>query len=346
MGACIVAIGAVSAIGDNAVMSAVSARARISGVHAHPYFIDRTGQSMNVAMARYVDVDAEPVLRARTLLERATAPCLAALPPGAGAVEAILGCAEPGRPGLPLGLGENISEALLGAAAGKISAVVLERRGHASGLWSIARALASLAAGEAEVCLIAAMDSYAFPDTLDALDRQGRTWSAHNKWGMVPGEAAAACLLCTDRFAIKWKLPILGHVVSAGTAEEAALPFTDAVCTGAGLTRAVRAALAGLPQNAAVDEIVCDFNGTRYRADEMGFLFARLPSRLASTPPWAPAVLWGDVGAASGLLAITTACVLAGRAFPRGPNVLVWTSSDDGARGAVLLHLPTQYREV
>ncbi|MGK3970121.1 hypothetical protein WMF38_00215 [Sorangium sp. So ce118] len=345
-GACIAAIGAVSAIGDSALMTAVSARARISGVREHPYMVDRAGEPLKLALARYIDVDVEPELRARALLERAAAPCAAVWPAGAGAVEAILACAEVGRSGLPPGFEGGLSGALSGAASRAVSAVALERRGHAAGLWAVARALALLAAGSAEACLVAAVDSYAFPDTLDALDRAGRLRSAHNAWGLVPGEAAAACLLCTERFAARWKLPLLGRVVSAGTAEEQALPFTEAVCTGAGLTRAVRAALEGLQPDAAVDEVVCDFNGARYRADEMGFMTARLPSRFAGAPPWAPAASWGDVGAASGLLAITTACVLARRAFPRGPNVLVWASSDDGARGAALLHLPVSHREV
>ncbi|WP_437609338.1 hypothetical protein WMF20_50070 [Sorangium sp. So ce834] len=345
-GACIAAIGAVSAIGDSAVMTAVSARARISGVREHPYMVDRAGQPLKAALARYIDVDAEPELRVRTLLERAVAPCAAAWPAGAGALEAVLGCAEVGRPGLPPGLGEGLSEALSAAAGGAISTVIVERRGHAAGLLGVARALGRVALGGAEACLVAAVDSYAFPDTLDALDRMGRLRSAHNAWGFVPGEAAGACLLCSERFAARWRLPVLGRVVSAGTAEEQALPFTEGICTGAGLTRAVRAALEGLHPDALVDEVVCDFNGARYRADEMGFLVARLPSRLAGGSPWAPAASWGDIGAASGLLAITTACVLAERAFPRGPNVLVWASSDDGARGAVLLHLPVSHREV
>ena len=63
---------------------------------------------------------------------------------------------------------------------------------------------------------------------------------------------------------------------------------TDGVCLGWGLTRAVRSALADLAPDEAVDRIYCDQNGETYRADECGFMLARLASASATPPTSSP----------------------------------------------------------
>jgi 3-oxoacyl-[acyl-carrier-protein] synthase-1 len=102
---------------------------------------------------------------------------------------------------------------------------------------------------------------------------------------------------------------------------------------------AVRGATRGLslPEQ-RVDDVFCDINGERHRADEWGFLALRSPGVFRDSTAYSTAVgSWGDVGAAWGALG----CVLAIQAWRRnyatGPRTLVCAGSQSGLRGAALL---------
>jgi 3-oxoacyl-[acyl-carrier-protein] synthase-1 len=254
----------------------------------------------------------------------------------------------PSRAGLAPDLGESLARTvagITGRGAGATS-VSLISGGHAGGLLALERALAMLRAGAAEACLVGAADSWFFPDTLEAMDGANRFKSRKNPWGFIPGEAAAFCLLCTEATAERAQIKVRGRVLEIGLSEEHSTAVPGAVNTGEGLWRAVRAAIDVLPNGTSVDEVMCDLNGARDRADELGFLFARLGQRLGGEVRfWAPATSWGDIGAASAITAITTAVVVAERGFPRGPHVLVTAGSEGGLRGAALLHLPPMRRD-
>ena len=113
---------------------------------------------------------------------------------------------------------------------------------------------------------------------------------------------------------------------------------TDGVCLGWGLTRAVRSALADLEPEEAVDRIYCDQNGETYRADELGFMLARLGERFRNPADFvAPADCWGDVGAATVPLLIGLVAAAAERGYAAGPLSLVIAGSESGRRSCILL---------
>ena len=77
------------------------------------------------------------------------------------------------------------------------------------------------------------------------------------------------------------------------------------MCIGEGLTRAVRNVFQALPREIRIDYTICDQNGEAYRADEFGFMLARMSEYFIDPSDFmAPADCCGDVGAASGPLFI------------------------------------------
>ncbi|MGK3968091.1 hypothetical protein WMF38_28490 [Sorangium sp. So ce118] len=338
-GACIVGLGAATPLGPTAPVTAAAARAGVSGFRDHPYRVDPAGEAHRVAMARYVDVDLPPAERLSALVERSLHEGLAGFRDAAPGLPVVLAVPGPSRAGLAPDVGEILTRTIARTAG--ITSVSLIPGGHAAGLAALETALALLRAGNADACLVGAADSWFFLDTLEAMDGANRFKSRRNPWGFIPGEAAAFCLLCTTRAAQRANARVRGRLLSVGLAEEQAALVPGAINTGEGLSRAVRAALSAVSSDVRVDEVLCDLNGARDRADELGFLFARLGPRLGEDARfWAPATSWGDIGAASAIAALTTAVVVAERGFPRGPHVLVTASSEEGLRGAALLHLP------
>ena len=133
-------------------------------------------------------------------------------------------------------------------------------------------------------------------------------------------------------------MPGLAHVAGLGVAREPVAIKTEGVCVGAGLTEAFRAAFQGLSAGQRIGDVYCDLNGEAYRADEYGFAALRCKDRFrAPTDFVAPADCWGDVGAASAPLLAILAVAAARKGVAHGPFSLVWTSSEDGTRGALLL---------
>jgi 3-oxoacyl-[acyl-carrier-protein] synthase-1 len=125
-------------------------------------------------------------------------------------------------------------------------------------------------------------------------------------------------------------------VRAAASTRETKLIKTDAIALGEGLTAAVSQTLAGARE--PVDEVYCDINGERYRSEEWGFVAMRLGTAFRDATAYRTAVnRWGDVGAATGALNLVLCAQAWQRAYARGPNAMIWGSSEGGLRSAVLL---------
>ncbi len=112
---------------------------------------------------------------------------------------------------------------------------------------------------------------------------------------------------------------------------------TDDLCVGAGLTQAVDAACSELGSQ-RISDVFCDVNGERYRAEEWGFVCLRSAHYFDDPTDYrSPAGIWGDMGAASIPLFAMLACRASARGYARGPNALLWASSEGGQRAAVLV---------
>ncbi len=339
---CITGVGATTAVGLNAVATAAAVHASISGFQEHPYMINQEGEPYMLAMVPSIDPTINGIERYIELVTPAIIEALAPLQqlsPERREVRVILGLPEQ-RPGLPNNLAKRLSSSIqsINTEHYQIKDVRTALKGHAAGLMALESASKLLATGECEFCLVGGVDSYIDPDTLDWIEDNEQLHIPSNAWGFIPGEAAGFCLLCTEKTANRYQLPIKAQLFSVATALEKNCIKTETVCIGEGLTSAVNGALQVLPEGIKVNQTYCDQNGEAYRADEFGFMLARLSKHFVDPSEFeAPADCWGDVGAASGLLFVNLVCAAAEKAYCQGPVSLLWGSSEGGERSAVVL---------
>ncbi len=340
----VTALGASTPVGRDAWATAAAVRAGISGFAEHPYMIDTAGEPMRVAIAPWLDViECQGSDRFEALLvpaiEQALAPLAEARDPS---IRVALALALPAhRPGLPADLEPRLRTALSTKWPDRFAATAVLASGHAAGLVGLHAALAKMAQGAFDASVIAGVESYLAPETLEWLEQEDQLHGAgplNNAWGFIPGEGAGAVLLLGERAAERLRLEPLGRVLSVGKGVERNRIKTETVCIGEGLTDAFRAGLAGLPAGAQVTDVYCDMNGEPYRADEFGFACLRTKEGFVSASDFvAPADCWGDVSAASAPLFLALSAIAAQKSYANGPYGFVWASSESGERGAGLI---------
>ncbi|CAK8712889.1 hypothetical protein GMJAKD_02155 [Candidatus Electrothrix aarhusensis] len=337
---CIVAFGAVTSIGLNAPATAAAARAGVANFTDHPYMIDREGDPYVLAMAPLAEVTgAERYIRmAVPAIQEALAPLKDDLGLYLGDVPVVIGLPEQ-RPGYPENVEamflDTITELSCGHCA--FEKPVFLQKGHAAGLMALEAAAQELRKGRSAFCLAGGVDSYIDPDTLDWLEEHEQVHMPINAWGFIPGEAAGFCLLCHEVTAKRYDLPVKARLLTISTVMEENRIKTETVCIGKGLTAAVRNCVTALPSDCRVDNIICDQNGESYRADEHGFMLARLSEYFTDSSGYmAPADCWGDVGAASGPLFVNQLAWATEKGYNKGSHSLVWAGSEGGERTAAI----------
>jgi 3-oxoacyl-[acyl-carrier-protein] synthase-1 len=308
--------------------------------------IDRAGERMLVAAAPWLDIEVQGQARFEALLfpaiEQALRPIETA---DAALLRVALALGLPSaRPGLPGDLEAGLRCSIASRFASRFTALASFEIGHAAGLVAMGAALARMSAGAFDACVVAGVESYLAPESLEWLERNEQlhgAGSSRNAWGFVPGEAAGAALLAVEGAVARLAVEPLARVLSVGRGFEENWIKTRTVCIGEGLTAAFRAGLAGLPPGAEVTDVFCDMNGEPYRADEFGFACLRTRDAFRSADHFvAPAGSWGDVSAASAPLAVMLAAIAGRKGYARGRYAFIWASSDGGERGAGLLELP------
>jgi 3-oxoacyl-[acyl-carrier-protein] synthase-1 len=339
----IVALGACTPVGRDAWSSAAAVRAGISGFVQHPYMIDTAGEPMRAAIAPWIDIGLSGADRLEALLFPALDQALEPLSShqGASLNTAIALGLPSARPGLP----EDIQRQMLGRInkryAKYFSSAATFAAGHAAGLIATQAAFTKLAQGTLDACIVAGVDSYIEPLTLEWLEANDQLHSAgplNNAWGFIPGEAGAALLLMRESVAQAAGLEALAVVLGTGTSMEPKRIKTETVCIGEGLTQAFRSALSALPAGAKVSDIYCDMNGEPYRADEFGFTALRTKESFESASDFiAPADCWGDVAAAGGPLHLALAAVAGSKGYGKGSFAFAWGSAEQGERAATLI---------
>lgn len=202
-------------------------------------------------------------------------------------------------------------------------------------------ARAKIVEGALDICVIAGVDSYLEPETLEWLEETDQLHGAgslNNAWGFIPGEAAGALCLSQLSTAKEWGFHAFAEVLALAQSREDKLIRTAAVCIGEGLTSAFRAVLRPLPAGRRVSDVYCDMNGEPYRADEYGFACLRT-RRFFGNPAHfvAPADCWGDVAAASLPLLLILSVIALEKRYAEGDLALVWAASDEGQRTAMLV---------
>jgi 3-oxoacyl-[acyl-carrier-protein] synthase-1 len=345
--ACITGMGAATPIGRGAWIAAAAARAGLCGFREHPYMIDTAGEPMRIARVPWLDVEVQGVERFAQLLFPAIDEALQSAPP-LPRIALTLGLPPP-RPGLVADLAAKLKQVIGERYAGRLAPILAYETGHAAGLLALDAALKGLAAGSIQACIVAGVDSYISPETLEwieACDQLHGGGPLNNAWGFIPGEAAGAVLVQPPVSGRDGAETWLADVVSVGIGQETKLIKTDSVCIGEGLTQAFRSALSKLQPGERIDDVYCDMNGEAYRADEYGFTCLRTKERFREATDFvAPADCWGDVGAASGLLHAQLAVAARRKGYAAGELAMVWASSEGGERAAGLIQAPVTPRE-
>lgn len=339
----ILGVGAQTAVGRTVAATAAAVRAGLSAATDHPLRVDRHREPMVVCRASWLPIELSGVERSLSLAMNAAREALAALPdaPNLRPIPVFLGLPE-ARPGSPKGLDMALST---GVAARlrphtRISEVMSLPAGHASGLMALAEAQARILGGHADVCLVGGVESYLESETLEWIEDSQQLHARSNSWGFTPGEAAGFCLLASSRVAAALGGRAPARLLGVATAYEENRIKTETVCLARGLTQALGRVLDVLPASTQVDQVICDLNGERYRANELAFSMVRMARRFAAPGEFlAPADCWGDVGAASGPLFVALAVEAGRRGYARGPCQLLWASSEGGLRAAALIEV-------
>jgi len=337
----VVGVGASTAIGLDAPATAAAQRAGIAGFSEHPFMINKDGEPYILATVPSIHPGVTGEERYFQLVNSAYAE---ALEPLAGVsaepftISVIIGLPEQ-RPGLPSNLAKKLTAHLKSICPEycRIDEIKTAYRGHAAGLMTLRSANKLLEAGSSQFCLVGGVDSYIEADTLEWLEENEQLHMPSNAWGFMPGEASAFLLLCSMKTAKRFGLLPKAELLSTGYAEEKNLIKTETVCIGEGLTAAVRDGCQMLAENQKISQMYCDQNGEAYRADEHGFMIARLSDFFNDPSNYvAPADCWGDVGAASGLLFVNQICAAAEKNYGMGSVSMLWTSSESGDRAAAV----------
>lgn len=350
----VLAIGAFTPVGGDARSTAAAVRAGLCGFSEHAYMVDTAGEPMRVAQVTGVDAGLLGVERLVALLAPALTQALddapAPLRSTAGDRDGRIGVAvawPPARPGGAdgeAGAIEAVRKLCRDRLGARLGPFQLFASGHAGGFEALDQARAWLRVGQVDAVVVAGVDSYLAPETLEWLEAEEQLHGAgplNNAWGFIPGEAAGALLVAPAAASSGgW-----ADVLAVGLGRESKLNKSGEVCIGEGLTQALRRALDEVPGEGVIDNVVCDMNGEAYRADEYGFCGLRVRDRLRDPTDFlAPADCWGDVGAAGLPLHLLLAASAGRKGHAKGPLTLLWGSSDGGGRGAAVIRADVAVR--
>ncbi|TGO02658.1 hypothetical protein PN36_21285 [Candidatus Thiomargarita nelsonii] len=342
----IIGIGARTTIGATAPLTASAVRAGINCFAEHPYMIDKIGEPMIVAMDNELSEELLGIERFLQLATPAAQEALTPLKQSNPNITLIIGL-PPKRIGLPAHLATEIAQQLPNKIKCTFDQIKTIAGGHASALLAIEQAIQIIQQNPAQLCLIGGVDSYLQPETLEWLDYNQHLHSTANRYGFIPGEAAGFCLLASQQTVHQLSLKPLAQILAVASTQEKNCINTDTVCIGEGLSAAFSNVFQTLkPSNRQIEQIFCDLNGERYRADEYGFSVLRTREFFVDPGKFmAPADCWGDVGAATGALLINLITTAAAKGYAQGELSLLWASSESGERSAALLQAQPLIKE-
>ncbi len=210
-------------------------------------------------------------------------------------------------------------------------------RGRAGGLHAIQRAAGVAQSRAGAFALAGGVDSHGALYVLSTLDMQRRLLSPSNPDGFIPGEAAAFLLIASSNTAASRGLSPLAMVSEVSDGFEKGHLFSEENYRGEGLALTLNGLVQGNSVRLPIREVYSSMNGENHWAKEWGVAYTRNNS--AFTPEHGmhhPADSVGDTGAACGTLMVGLAAMGVSEGY-RGSPCLVYCSSDDGPRSALLV---------
>lgn len=331
-------VGAVTAVGLSAPQTCAAIRARVSGITAS------TPQAPPAPALPTACIPAHDRLRKSeeawlsSMATRAINECLANFVEDTRGLALLIGVPEPFRdhPGIEDGSGRQLVTRIVRRLRRGFSAHSrILQSGHAFVAEALAVASSLLATDEVDGVLIGATDSM-LPDA-DRLQAMGRYYAARNPFGLIPGEGAAFFLVSRNDRPLPF--PSIASIVGFGRAIESSHVLSERYSVGDGLRKAMIDALhdAGL-EEARIGWRITDVNGERHRIWESSVLATRLyRSARNGLPVLHLPAFCGDVGSASGALAIVVAAIARARGYAPSGLAACELASEEGLRGACLV---------
>jgi 3-oxoacyl-[acyl-carrier-protein] synthase-1 len=204
----------------------------------------------------------------------------------------------------------------------------------------LTRAVEALRSRSLERCIVGGIDSWVDGETLTQAYEMGLLRTPNRPVGRFPGEAAAFVLLerlDAARARGARVEALLGPVAST---MEAGHRFSGRPLTGAALFEAITACFPeGARQAEEVGLSIVNLNGDEPRSREYGYTLVRLEEAglPTSSRRWYVPEHFGEIGAATGTVAICMGVRGFMRRYARSPSILVSVLDDELPRGAFLL---------
>jgi uncharacterized protein (TIGR02270 family) len=205
---------------------------------------------------------------------------------------------------------------------------------------ALAAARERLAAGHLDRCLVGGVDSLAEPLVVQALAQLNLLKTPDSPTGLMPGEGAAFLLIERVEEVRRRKAAVLAWIDAIALRTDAPTSFSGAAMDGTSLSAVISESVAGRGGDRS-KLFICDLNGTTARALDWGHAQVRVPqTTFVPAAQWIPALHFGELGAATGPIAVA----LAAEGFARGrspsQDAVVWLWSDAGHRAALLVRAP------
>ncbi len=343
----IVSVGARTALGQDALQTAMLLRAGSAGMAAAP-LVDGEGDQVTMCF----DPTLPPLLVGwERALQLATVALDEALAPLGERIEGSrvklalcmderYGLAERGSAGadaataLAMGMSDRLQRKLPGAS------LEVTARGNASAAVSLIDGLVSLEGRQCDALVLAAVHTDYDPPWIQSLSERGRLFKADNLDSFIPGELAAVLVLMREDVMRRAGLPPLAGVVSVATGTEMATPEDDRSAFEAkGLTQTIREATGSMVEEGlTAGWALTDLTFEQRRVHEWQSMLIR--TRKVWSDPYvveSPAQRMGNLGAAAMPLGMVLAAMGWRCRSAPAPVAVVFGGSDGGTRGAVLL---------
>ncbi|MER9404137.1 hypothetical protein NKI36_08745 [Mesorhizobium caraganae] len=209
--------------------------------------------------------------------------------------------------------------------------------GAAAAVGLLSRVSSMFARGDVKQVLLGGVDSLVNDKDIARLGATGRLRGENTSDGLVPGEAAAFVRIASQSQKRPGVPMVQIHGVGFSTESDSAL--SERYSQGRGMVAALRDALDGArPTEPDIIFIVRNSNGERYDGWEQMFAQPRFyRTRREILPTAFPAMTVGDVGSASGALALMVAADSLTKGYAPGPVAMVEIASEGGFRAAAII---------
>lgn len=211
---------------------------------------------------------------------------------------------------------------------------------HVGIISAIQNGIKNIRLGKFDRCIVGGIDCCTEPRFLVSAAAAGVLKTTTNPIGFIPGEAAGFILLEKIEDAKARGIEAASLLGSLTTSIDKTNRLSDHPPNGIALALSIDTVLSALNYpTQEVGLVIGDLNGDSYRAMDWGHAMVRLESKygIGDLPLWLPAMAFGETGAATGALSICTGTWALKRKYAPKGAILVWLSSDNGARAAACL---------